>query len=370
MDYSKSKIARLIVCAAMALTLTAVTYRADHHARSKRTTATWLALSRHLSDQAQAFTLVAKEHAEEQPVRWVVDRMSQTTDGHAFAALRITDFQKAVGSPNEYFNLDKTESLFEYEKILTPENGSGIRLEWDLTQEGFLGMTSRLWQDLALGLVFAAYAVLVWGISQAVSSKNKLPPPVVTKDPALGEFTHSMLDSAKKLLSDAGVAIKDVIRNAKEITVAAATSHKTIESLRLKVHGRLNELSDCRVELAKALKAATQAEVDGLNVIIESNRIGEKGTSLGKLCEKIHQSAQSMRLTVEAVEQKIQNAEKEIEPLAMDLDQATQEFAEIFKTASNMDTPIKKASESMVAQAKWIQSARAPMPIWNVKNDA
>lgn len=361
---------RTAIAIVIGLTITTAWVGLDGRIRDSRARDFWNMFGIQWGDQAQALVMSTRARfgalGQEDALKWVADRLSQVSQEAAKnRKIRVSTFQKDVASESISIQVDRRAGYFELERIVIPEEGAGIRFQVDLPPEGYLGIQSKLGEDFAILLTAGLFCFVSFffisrkrfkALEPVMPAQNSPKEQVSLNAPA--PVSGAWLDQAKALLSEAGKSIREIIKAAHDLTVAAATTREWIEKSRSRLHVQIDSLGTCKDRINEVVANTTQAEAYSLNLVIEANRMGERGAQIGAQAQKLHEVSQNIRRRTEEMQAIVNQVERTLEPMVMDADQAANSFESVFEVARRLDDPIKKTGETLLSQAKWIQEAR------------
>lgn len=324
-----------------------------------------LILSHQVASQVDGMSLYAKSHGEADPVRWAVRLLAQGNDPLAYHISVIErPLDRTPASLPESARLNWEESTLDYSTLVSPESSEVVHIRANLETYGFLGAHSRNAQDLRILSVFVLIFAICWLAAGHLSVFKRdrdaeqieqiIAPQVVVDDELRLRVVHWAGDF-KAVLVSMGGSIREVIRTASQITVAAATARDYVGALRGRIHKDLTMIEKSRKEIQGLSQKNAQAEALALNLVLEVARLGDSAKPLAEMAQKLHQHIQSNRHAVEGAENAITELTAQLEPAATDADQAYHSFEDVFENARGMDEHIKKVTESLVNQAKTIQ---------------
>ena len=334
-----------ISCAISAVLTVAISFvdrsRGVSHASGRA-----LGLARQIGSQAEGLTLAAQEKGDKDPVGWAVGFLAQGSEPRS---IYISKARIPSGSSPEIFGYQSGEGAFDYQKLIIPETSVGVRVKVPLGHVGFLGTHTQLGSDFAFFLCFAVFA---WF---AFTFMPKGKPVLEYEDLPLEQTMRDWVAQAKNLLMQSGVHVREVVREAHNLVMAAATSRDLTQALREKIHLGISQLGETRRALRELDKSAAEADNMSLNLVLGTTRLGEQGAELSKMAQALHRELQRMRKLEQQSEATVKRLEIEIEPWATDADMAYHSYDSVFGTTGKMDGHIHKTSESLLNQAKWVK---------------
>lgn len=303
-------------------------------------------LARQVSSQVENLALVARQRGERDPYVWAAERLAQAPEPRV---MRVSASRGEPGALSEALESTADPLVLAYTRVLSAQDGMGVKVLLARSYVGFLGATTRAGSDLGVALCFL---LIFWSLCG----------PVVLRKPQsdssdVKEMTRIWLRDAKGILAELGVHIREMIRSAHSLTLAAAKSHSSVDELRSRVHGEIEEVRQLRRALKETIETAKKAEVVALNLVIEATRMGEQGGRVAEMTPELHQLVKSVYKQAEGSDLAALDLERRLEPMATDADVAYHAFDELFQTTRGMDGQIRKTTEQLISQAKLIQSA-------------
>jgi hypothetical protein len=340
-----SRRAKILRCVMGAALLTAAAYFADARSSANSTQDSALRWARQIASQAEGMVFAARQKGEDDPVAWAVGYLTQGTEPRV---MRITRWQGPVGESLEDFTLDAAAGLFVFNKVFSPEDGAGVRIQIQTEPTGFLGTHGTWLGDLYIAVFFAlslGSLLALFGAPQVVEFEDVRPQ------------IRAWLKDAKGVLIQLGVHIREMVREAQNLAVAAQASRGSLEQLRERIHGGIREVRDARTSLNEAEHATLIAEVLALNLMIAAEKSGDDSTrGLGETAEELHRSIQKVRKLHFKSDAFMGKVELGLEPMATDADLAYHAYDGVFGSAEKMQAHIKKTTETLLGQAKMIQN--------------
>ncbi|MBC7692198.1 MAG: hypothetical protein H7222_10545 [Methylotenera sp.] len=335
--------------------------------------------STQITSQAEGLFLAARQRGERDPVGIVVSALSQGSEPRV---MRVTRFNPSMG-PVGFHSLPE-KKIFEYAKMLTSDEQNGIRIEIEARPARYLGARTSLQNDLLvlftflLNFIFLHFTVSAtlpgkWSIrgepiddaeeiAVAVLQLHPQSPAAQTQSQPDSDFVREWIREATVLLSGLGARVRDLISEARNLTVSASKSRSTVDDLRGRIHGQLNQIRESRASVKLSEQLALQSETLTLNLVIEAARLGPDAQKLGRMCEELHLLIKKLRIQNLGNDTLIRKSEVDFEPLATDADVAFHAYEEIFQAAGKMDEHIRKTTETLLRHAKLNQKLNQSLP--------
>jgi hypothetical protein len=334
---------------AAALAVTTAAYLVDIQRQHVHDTAAGLKWARQVASQAEGMLFTARSRGEQDPLGWVIDYLSQGAEPRA---IRVSKVEELSGQPETY-SLDRSTQILDYVRILSPENGTGIRVKLQMPYTGFLGARTAVWNDFAAVAFFGVTLALILGATRRGHRRGS--------DVRMRKLVVAWLKEAKTLLTQLGINIRELVREAQNLAVAAGKSRNAMSELRNRIHGQMREIHETRESLKEATRTAVQAEVATLNLVLEASRMGEHGKRMAGLAEELHKHVQKLRKVNGGCEEMMGKVEVQMEPWATDADIAYHSYDDVFRATQGMDGHIKNTTASILDQARMIQSLGGEM---------
>ena len=325
----------------------------DHSVSMHRAEEVSLRWARQIGAQAESLMTTARERHELDPLRWAVTVLSQGTENRAYRISRV----QAVENGTEKSSFDPQTGTLEWTRVMIAESGAAVRVQIPGEYLGFLGARGKLQNDLQLIALFMLCWMGLWAMASMLGPSVSAPGVSATKsDPALKDKVLTFVREAKALLTQLGLNIREMLKQAQHLAKSASKSREVVGNLRQRIHSGIEEMRDARSALKEAEQAITQAEVNALNLVIEAARLGDTGRHLSTMVEDFHRTIRKVRTLTQKGEGAVGRLELQIEPWATDADEAYHSYDAVFEATQNMDEHIRKTTESLIGQAKLIQS--------------
>lgn len=325
----------------------------DGRVRLARETESLTLLARQLATATEGLAFYARAKGERDPMAWAADRLAQGVEPRV---LKIQAYKDTPGQALEKAGFDSRTGRFELSRVVAPEDGTALRIQLDRSPMGFLGFEGRFAEDLATAAIFLGSALVLAAPALRRRSRGRS-----AESDRIRRAIRTWLKSAKAALIELGTHMRETVRCAHDLTVAAAKSRGSVGELRDRIHRELLDVHRARQTLRGAREFELKLEAQLLNVVLEASRAGEKGSRLLSLVEELRREVSGMRRIHEEAEAAVSQLERRLEPMAVDADVAFHSFDEVFKTSQGMDGHIRRTTESMLAQAKLIQGANAQL---------
>jgi len=373
-------IIRFLAVTTLAFASTLGAYRWDEIASRSRFEDSSLTWGRQIVAQAEGLALAHPEGGAGAGLRWAAEELNLGKEPRAY---RVGLFEKD-GTPSrspahspslspsndqlsgtqansqEHYGVDPVNGGFDYFKVLDPIAGTGLKVSILRSYAGFLGATRKVSNDLLTLAAGALFLSLFFCISQALIQYFNLTP-AAQEQGALRSTILNWVKDARGLLTQLGLHVREMLKEAQKLAVAAASSRDALGQLRDRIHMGLTDLHQGRQALKEADAPATQAEVIALNLVIEAAKLGDHGKHFSRMAEDLHRLVQKVRKITQRNEKVVAGLEVEMEPLATDADLAFHSYDDVFSATQGMDAHIRKTTETLVDQAKLIKSVNSDL---------
>src|SRR6185503_975218 len=137
---------------------TLVAWFADGERTHSQNSAIAIHWARQTAAQASGLAFSARERGEDDPIGVAAEALSQGVEPRVIHVAKVRS-GFAVTTP-EYFRLQ--DGVFEYTKILTPEDGGGIRVKLEMPFAGFFGARNVVEHDFTLAGFFLCLFLPCW----------------------------------------------------------------------------------------------------------------------------------------------------------------------------------------------------------------
>jgi hypothetical protein len=320
-------------------------------------TALGLRWARQIATQGETLTLTASEKGEADPLTWAARLLTQGTDSRILFVSKFHDekFEQISRDEVEHYNLDSNSGVFDYTKILYPQDSMGLHVQLFTARLGTFGAKTRLGQDFTIGVIF----LVTFGFLNLLSlvllerfypapKKSEAPKPEPSKsvvvekpDPSpLKALVLEWITHAKAALTDLSIHIREMTRSAQKISSAAVESRQHLASVREKMHLQLSLLHD-------VTKKQDLADLAGL-----AEKIFKKSDSeTQRLIKRLLQAALQNAEVSAALELQLENA-------VIDCDQAFHALKEVGDYAHVMGTEIKATTQGILGQSQMMSELK------------
>jgi hypothetical protein len=304
--------------------------------------------ARQMTAQAESLSLTAAEKGEVDPLAWAARLLTQGTDSRILfvSKLHTDDFDPSSSAPVEVYELDPSTGIFDYSKIIYPQDGMGIKIRLYTARAGFFGARTLLGQDLT----FLALFTFIFGFlklsldatawrkqgqqASSAPSQRSAPPPPPEMNP-LKPVVQEWISQSKNALMELGIHIRELTRSAQKITSSAVDSKQHVEALRERLHANLTDLHSCRRD---------------------TDEIGDLAAEADHLFSSMDAKAQA--LIRKLLDVSVKNAESatqleiQLESVVIDCDQAFHALKEVSGSAQVMSSEIKHTTQGILSQSK------------------
>jgi hypothetical protein len=305
-----------------------------------------LRLARQIATQAEGMVFKAREEGQRDPVNWAVSYLSQGVEPRLVRVSRV-QVSDSSAQPTETFSLNGEAGLFDYVRILTPENGAGVHIQIIQNYMGFLGAQTALASDF---LVFAYFFLLFalvflrtgryFGFDDAKRVRT---------------LVSRWVSGAKAQLMLHGTHVREMVRESQRLAVCSGKARNHVSDLRNHIHSGITELHESRDFYKNGETIASRAETLALNMAIEANRLGGDARRIADMATELHRRLQALHAVNRKGQALIQRIERRIEPWATDADLAFHAFDDVKDATLLLGKHIRSTTETLVNQAKLIQ---------------
>lgn len=340
---------KAVLCALIAAVLTGGIYHLDRDAKRTHEREFALRWARQIASQVEGLAYNARLRGEADPLGTAAAQISL---GNESRIVKVTKIQSALStSQTESHNWDSFQNVFEYRKIVTPEDGKGLRVQIQQPYTGFVGTRTHLTNDLITVIVFLAIFAFLFFIPIGSDGKKS--------GLLIKQLLSQWSQQAKALMSQAGAQLKEMVKEATQLATSARTGHEALNALHESTVDQVQSLGECRQWLAEADEAAAQAEAVALSTVIEANRMGEEGKHLAQIAQGLHGHLQRVRALKTRCDCNLAQVEIFLQKLESNTHGAIVAHDEVIKTAHAMNSHIRKTTEILIGQAKLIQDLQA-----------
>ena len=324
-EKSTRKLVRVLGAIVIAISFTAGVYSLDRASSRAAQKENSLRLMRQIAAQGEGLFFYARQKSESDPIGWIINYLSQGTEPRIMHVVRV---RTSPGQLPEIFDFQADKRLFEYTRILIPEQGEGIKIQLEAPYIGFLGAKTLLLNDLLWLLCFAGFlGVTFRGFKkfETRASFEEIPMPIFKS------IVFDWIRESKGLLSGLGISIRDLIKEARNIALAATQSRRITMQLKKDLAKEFEEVKMSQKSLLDFDRHAVQSESITLNLVIEASRLGDEGKKLSKMCEELHSLIKKMRAQNLLSESSVARIAVQFEPLIAEAEQAFHSYEEVFK---------------------------------------
>jgi regulator of replication initiation timing len=299
-----------------------------------------LSVARQIVTQVEGITLEARKNGEKDPIGFAARLMSQGADQRPIS---ITKTEGEIQG-GELFRIDMARASFEYSKLVAAEHGIGVRIQMSIPKSGFLGARSRVANDLAVSAIFATCFILLLFLTNKLFKLN----PTSNIRQWVLNWAVSMKRDAEKF----SVHVREMVRHATKLALAASQSRQSLSSLRERIHGGLTKLHETMHVLRETQQALINAETVAQSAVTEANRLGMDAKHLAETIARLQKLLQHTTALQETVELDVHSLELELEPWATDSDMAFHVYDDLFATTRELNESISDVTGAILEQAK------------------
>jgi hypothetical protein len=296
--------------------------------------------ARQIATQGESLTLTATEKGEVDPLTWTARLLSQGTDSRILFVSKFHDERFEQMSPDEveHYSLDSQSGVFDYTKILYPQDGMGLRVQLYTARLGIFGAKTRLGQDFSVAVIFW-FTFGFLGLVNVVTSKSR----TASKEPDANPLKALVLEwitQAKGALIELSVHIREMTRSAQKISSSAVEARQYLATGREKLHDHLTLLHGMK-------KKQDLADLAGMAEKVFRRADPETQLLIKRLLET---SIKSAELTT--------NLELQLEGIVIDCDQAFHALKNVGDLAQAMGTEIKQTTQGILSQSQMMSELK------------
>lgn len=356
-------------------------------------------LSHQVATQAEAFWIAARNEwpdrrvrgipkdFQEEPVDWVVKKLTQGRDPRVVQVARATEFS----TTRDFFEWDSNTGIATLLKPLSTPERAGVRIRVTISPSGFLGTRTALTQDLAvvgtflsLLLWFFAFEFLQqkvkavrqgkevvwipWSL-KAVETPVAKPVAAVANPIAnpTSKIAGAVSDAYRKQLlgwgqdyrvglNEAGMSFRNTFQQAGILAKSAKETQQIVRELKNGFSHTTKDLEDSRISASTAGMYLGKAEAAALNIYLDLGRgtlIDPK--KLEGFSKEVHECVRQARSLMEVQQVAIQRSATSAQAQEKNLDEVIASFHAVELAAQTMDREIEAAKSALSKQAKVIQ---------------
>ena len=342
------RVTQIITSFILAGTVTAAVFHIDRERVRFHETVEALQWAKQIAAETDGMAFAARAKGETDPIGWATGLLAQGVEPRIMQVTKI-HLDYTPETP-EIFETKLEEQVFEFSKVLTPEDGMGVKIKIRLDYPGFLGTHTRLESDIRLAALFTMSFFLAFFSTSGVFGLAR------KGDPFLKPLVLAWASEAKSLLTQLGMHIREMVREATLLTRAVGKSRDTVSSLRENIHARINEIHQARKVFSDAKALTAEAEKTALSIAIEANRLGPDGNRVAELAQSLHSAVKRLLQINQSAETSIIRVQQELEPWATDADVSFHAYDDVFRASESLNASIRKTTQALLGQAKLIQN--------------
>lgn len=311
--------------------------------------------ARQVASQAQGIVFAARQQGSEDPIEEAVSFLSQGSEPRPMQIVRwLTD----VGAALEVIRFDFDKNTLTYERVLSPEKGEGVRIQIPFSYHGFLGASRPFTSDILVVLTFlligSGFCFGIPALFDRRSKEEEISPEELERRRKISAI-RDWIGEAKDLLTQLGLHIREVIRQANILAQASVNSRNAVRDLRGRIHEEIDHLRAEQSRIAKDELSLKDLETGILNMILEYRKAQDVPYELLQKLEDVYRNLRTYRGSTEAKSDVLKRLEKRLEPWAADADIAFHSFDGVFEATSAMEGHIRMTTENILQQAKSYQ---------------
>jgi hypothetical protein len=361
-----SRALQLLLCAIAAAVGVAGVWKFDRARTEVAQRDYGLHVARQIASQADGLAFAARARATEDPVGEALRTLSQGTDPRAITLSRIRATPGASTQHEERF--DPSTGLTEYLKVLTPEDGVGVKVSFQQEVRGFLGARSQLESDLTSAtLFFLVFSALVWMSGGFIVGFSKLHGAKSAEAQAAGHISggddtslksevETWSTEAKATLVTLTAGLRDALKQTQRISKISLNSLDAITQLHSRVHNGLEGLHESKLAIDEGESVIAELEAASLSVVMEAHRLGPQGRALTRASTDVHRKIQRLRKAIQQSREAVEKLEINLEPCVTDADVALHAFDGFQDESAVLSAHVRKTTEAITAENRLIQS--------------
>ena len=327
--------------------------------------------ARQIATQGESLTLTAGEKGEADPLTWTARLLSQGTDSRILFVSKFHDerFEQMSRDEVEHYSLDSQSGVFDYTKILYPQDGMGLRVQLYTARVGIFGAKTRLGQDFTVAVIFwftFGFLSLVnlvimgrvdgfdgvegsnttkglngtKGPKTRKSSKSPNAPTEPDASP-LKALVLEWITHAKQALIELSIHIREMTRSAQKISSSAVEARQYLATVREKLHAHLTLLHGMK-------KKQDLADLAGMAEKVFRRADPETQLLIKRLLETSIKGAELAA-----------NLELQLEGIVIDCDQAFHALKDVGDQAQAMGTEIKQTTQGILSQSQMMSELKS-----------
>jgi hypothetical protein len=314
--------------------------------------------ARQIATQGETLTLTANEKGEADPLTWTARLLSQGTDSRILFVSKFHDdrFEQMSRDEVEHYSLDSQSGVFDYTKILYPQDGMGLRVQLYTARIGIFGAKTRLGQDFTVAVIFwftfgffglVNFVIMtrfggingVDGLKKRKGGKGVATPTESDASP-LKALVLEWITQAKQALIELSIHIREMTRAAQKISSSSVEARQYLATVREKLHAHLTLLHGMK-------KKQDLADLAGMAEKVFRRADPETQLLIKRLLET---SIKSAELTA--------NLELQLEGIVIDCDQAFHSLKDVGDQAQAMGTEIKQTTQGILSQSQMMSELK------------
>jgi hypothetical protein len=352
---------RIVALLLLSAGVTACICKLDSTRQVSNQTALALRWARQIATQGESLTLTASEKGEADPLTWTARLLSQGTDSRILFVSKFHDerFEQMSRDEVEHYSLDSQSGVFDYTKILYPQDGMGLRVQLYTARIGIFGAKTRLGQDCTVAVIFwftfgffGLVSLVIMSrsgttkglngaksIEERKGSKGTATPVEPDTNP-LKALVLEWITHAKQALIELSIHIREMTRSAQKISSSAVEARQYLATVREKLHAHLTLLHGMK-------KKQDLADLAGMAEKVFRRADPETQLLIKRLLET---SIKGAELTA--------NLELQLEGIVIDCDQAFHALKDVGDQAQAMGTEIKQTTQGILSQSQMMSELK------------
>lgn len=339
------------LCALGALAITASVFLLDRQRSGVLDAAAALRWARQVASHAEGLAFQARTQEESDPVGWAANLLNQ---GQEPRAVRVLKTQIEGSQAQESFFVDHANSALEYVKRLSAEDSMGIRVQVPIPYSGFLGTRSRLASDVSVLGFFALLLGLLLASWRAIAvSRGRTRD--LTQNERLRSGVADWIPRAKKLLTQLGIHVREMVREARNLAESTAHSRDKVIDLREKMRAGVQDTHESVLSLKEAEQASMRIKVLTLRTLEEVSKEDGDPRAVKRSLELIRDLSIQAHRGAQTGGAAVGRLEVAVKPWLSQVEEACTAFEDTSRAGLALDGHIRKSTETITQHANQLQ---------------
>lgn len=331
-------------CAFFAAIFTTVTVKVDH-ARVRHSHEEFgLRWARQVASQAEALASYARRNGKRDPLVWAARTLQQGKEPRLIHVYKAKT--RSSTDPLESWVFDGDSGGFDYIKVIQARKQEAIRVLVFTEYVGFLGTREKGENDIAIGVF--------WLVSFLISFFFMLRTPLAhTSEKQIRKKVGEWVQSSKVILIELGGQIRDIIREATGLVVAAKKSREELDPLREKIDSGLSEVIRFRKHMNECTDEANRL-VNEIELMNSESDPDQKQALLPQLSSRMGELSKKTHEIIDETETLAQKVQGELEDCIQQVDRAYTVYDDVFRSSSGMEGTIQEMTRTLMGHVKQV----------------